>query len=145
MKKSTKIVAAVGAFLASGTGIALIALVLVAALMLGAYFATRPQPEEGAKNITVTVVHKDKTEKVFPVNTDEEYLAPVLVSEGIVEDNQGDYGLYILVADGELADYNADGGWWAVYEGDTQATVGASELVIKDGGSYKLVYTIGWS
>ena len=132
MKKTTKII------------IAAIALVLVAGIMLGVYFATRPQPEEGSKSITVTVVHKDGSERVFPVKTDAEYLAEVLVDEGIVEDNQDEFGLYILVADGEYADYNADGGWWAVYEGDTQATVGASELPIKDGGTYKLVYTIGW-
>ncbi len=112
--------------------------------MLGVYLATRPQPEEGAKSITVTVVHKDGSEKAFPVKTDAEYLAQVLVEENIVEDNQSEFGLYILVADGEYADYNADGGWWAVYEGDTQAAVGASELPIKDGGTYKLVYTIGW-
>lgn len=132
MKKTTKII------------IAAIALVLVAGIMLGVYFATRPQPEEGNKSITVTVVHKDGSERVFSVKTDAEYLAEVLVDEGIVEDNQDEFGLYILVADGEYADNNADGGWWAVYEGDTQATVGASELPIKDGGTYKLVYTIGW-
>lgn len=132
MKKTTKII------------IAAIALVLVAGIMLGVYFATRPQPEEGSKSITVTVVHKDGSKKDFPVKTDAEYLAQVLVDEGIVEDNQSEFGLYILVADGEYADYNADGGWWAVYEGDTQASVGASELPIKDGGTYKLVYTIGW-
>lgn len=124
--------------------LAIIALVAVAGIMLGVYFATRPQAQEGEKKITVTVVHKDGSEKVFPCTTTEEYLAPVLVSEGIVEDNQTEYGLYILTADGEYADYNADGGWWAVYEGDTQSNYGASELPIKDGGTYKLVYTIGW-
>ena len=67
MKKTTKII------------IAAIALVLVAGIMLGVYFATRPQPEEGSKSITVTVVHKDGSEKDFPVKTDAEYLAQVLV------------------------------------------------------------------
>ncbi len=132
MKKSVKLI------------LAAVALVLVAGIMVGVYFATRPQPEKGDKKITVTVVHKDGSEKPFVCYTDEEYLAPVLVAEGIVEDNQDQFGLYILTADGEYADYNADGGWWNLYEGDTPATVGASELVIRDGGSYKLVYTIGW-
>ena len=119
-------------------------LILVVVLMAGIWMATRPETEAGSKGYTVTVVHKDGSEKVFEYRTDAEYLAEVLVDEGIVEDNQSEFGLYILVADGEYADYNADGGWWAVYEGDTQATVGASELPIKDGGTYKLVYTIGW-
>ena len=132
MKKTTKMILAA----------ALLALVAVG--MFFAYQQFKPKPEEGLKNIEVVVVHKDGTEKSFPVKTEAEFLADVLVSEGIVEDNQTEYGLYILVADGEFADYNADGGWWAVYEGDTQSNFGASELPIKNGGLYKVVYTIGW-
>ena len=126
------------------TILAAVVLALVAVGMFFAYEQFKPKPQEGAKSIEVVVVHKDGTEKSFSVNTDAEYLAEVLVSEGIVEDNQTEYGLYILVADGEYADYNADGGWWAVYEGDTQSNFGASELPIRDGGLYKVVYTIGW-
>lgn len=132
MKKTTKII------------LAAVVLALIAVGMFFAYQQFKPKPEEGNKSIEIVVIHKDGSEKVFPVKTDAEYLAQVLVDEGIVEDNQTEYGLYILVADGEYADYNADGGWWAVYDGDTQATVGASELPIKDGGTYKVVYTIGW-
>ena len=126
------------------TILAAVVLALVAVGMFFAYEQFKPKPQEGAKSIEVVVVHKDGTEKSFPVNTDAEYLAEVLVSEGIVEDNQTEYGLYILVADGEYADYEADGGWWSVYEGDTQSAFGASELPIRDGGLYKVVYTIGW-
>ena len=85
--------------------IAVIALIAVAALMVGVYFATREKPIEGEKTITVTVVHKDGREKNFTCKTTEEKLGPVLVAENIVEDNRDQYGLYILVADGEKADY----------------------------------------
>ena len=124
--------------------IAAIALALVAVGMFFAYEQFKPKPEEGTKKIEVVVVHKDGTEKSFPVKTDAEYLAEVLVDEGIVEDNQGEFGLYILVADGELADYNADGGWWRLYEGDTPSNFGAEEIPVRDGDLYKVVYTIGW-
>lgn len=126
------------------TILAAVVLALVAVGMFFAYEQFKPKPQEGAKSIEVVVVHKDGTEKSFPVKTEAEFLAEVLVSEGIVEDNQTEYGLYILVADGEYADYEADGGWWSVYEGDTQSAFGASELPIRDGGLYKVVYTIGW-
>lgn len=125
--------------------IAAVVLVLVAVGMFIAYQQFKPKPEEGVKNIEVVVVHKDGSEKSFPVETDAEYLAEVLIAENIVEDNQGEYGLYILVADGELADYSVDEGWWAIYEGDTLSTYGVSELPIQDGGLYKVVYTIGWA
>ena len=123
--------------------IALIALVLVIAALVGVYVATRPDAQEGSKTITVTVVHKDGSEKVFTCHTDEEFLGPVLLTEKIVEGSMGDFGLYILSADGEVADYNVDQGWWALYEGDVQSVVGADAVAITDGGSYKLVYTIG--
>lgn len=124
--------------------IAVIALVALVAIMVSVYLIARPKTEEGVKNITVTVVHKDGSEKVFTCKTTEEYLGPVLVQNKIVEDNRDSYGLYILVADGELADYNVDQGWWAIYDGETQSNYGADETPIRDGGSYKLVYTVGF-
>ena len=123
--------------------IAVVALVVVAALMVGLYFITREDPVTGSKEITVTVVHKDGSEKVFTCHTDEEYLGPVLLKEKIVEGTMGDYGLYITAADGETADYNVDQGWWKLMVGDADATTGADSIVIRDGDTFKVVYTIG--
>ena len=123
--------------------LALVALVAVAAVMLGVYVATRPDTVEGEKTITVTVVHKDGTEKVFTCRTDAEYLGTVLVDEEIVVGQQSDFGLYFDTADGEKADYSADGGWWQIFIGEESATVGADAIVIADGDSFSLVYTIG--
>ena len=123
--------------------LAVVALVLVAAVMVGVYFATRPEGIDGSKSITVTVVHKDGTSKDFPCKTDEQYLGPVLLDEKIVEGYMGDYGLYITAADGESADYSVDQGWWALYVGEESATTGADAVAIEDGGVYKVVYTVG--
>lgn len=120
--------------------IAVIALVLVAGLMTTLYFVTREKPKDGEKTITVTVVHKDGSEKVFTCKTTETYLAPVLLQNNIVEDIQD--GMF-FVADGELADFNVDKGWWAIYKGAEMTAKGAEETVIADGDSFKLVYTIG--
>ena len=123
--------------------LAVVALVVVAAVMMGVYMATRPETVEGAKTITVTVVHKDGTEKEFVCNTDEEYLGAVLVAEEIVVGEQGEFGLYFNTADGETADYSVDGGWWQVFVGEEAAVTGADGIVIADGDTFKLVYTIG--
>ena len=123
--------------------IAAVALVAVVALMLGVWFATRPQTVEGAKEITVTVVHKDGSEKVFTYHTDEEYLGPVLLSEGLVEGEQGPYGLYIKAVDGVTADYDVDQSYWSLYVGQEMAMQGADTTPIADGDSFRLVYTIG--
>ena len=123
--------------------IAVIALVAVAALMLGVFFLTREQAQAGGKKITVTVIHKDGTEKVFDYATDEEYLGPVLLNEGLVEGEEGPYGLYIKVVDNEQAIYEQDSAYWALYVGEESAVAGADSIVIHDGDTFKLVYTLG--
>ena len=123
--------------------IAVIAFVAIVAVLLGLYFATRPDPNEGKKAYTITVVHSDGSEKVFEGYSDAEYLGTVLVETGAVEDNQSDYGLSILVADGEEASWEKDNAYWSVYVGDEPAITGADQIVLEDGGIYSVVYTIG--
>ena len=120
-----------------------VALIACVAVMLGIFVMTRPETVAGSKTVTVTVVHKDGSEKVFTCKTDAEYLGTVLVDENIVAPNYGEVGLYIDTADGETADYNVDGGWWQVFIGEESAMVGADQIPIADGDTFKLVYTIG--
>ena len=121
----------------------LTALVLVAALMLGVYLGTRPDTAEGMKTISVTVVHKDGAEKVFSYSTEAEYLGTVLLAESLIEGEEGAYGLMITAVDGEIADWNVDQSYWALYIGEDYATTGVDTTPVTDGGDYSLVYTIG--
>ena len=121
----------------------LLALVLVIGAMCALWLGSREQTVEGGKAITVTVVHKDSSEKVFEYNTDAEYLGQVLIDEGLAEGESGDYGLMISTVDGETADWNVDRSYWALYIGEDYATTGADGIVLTDGGEYSLVYTIG--
>lgn len=123
--------------------LAVVALVAVVAIFLGIYLATRPDTTLGSKTITVTVVHKDGSEKIFEYHTDEEYLGPVLLSEGLVQGDSSTYGLMIHTVDGEKADYNVDQGWWQILVGEEAAMTGADAIVIADGDTFKLVYTVG--
>ncbi len=127
------------------TLIAAVAFVAVIAILAGVYFVTRPETQQGAKAVTVTVVHKDGSEKVFECRTDSEYLDNVLLDNGIVVGEMGEFGLYFLEADGEVADWSVDQGWWAIYVGDseTYADTGASGIPAIDGEHYRVVYTIG--
>lgn len=123
--------------------IAAIALVAVIALMAGVFLATRPETSAGTKQISVTVVHKDGSEKTFEYKTEEEFLGPVLLSEGLVEGEESTYGLMIHAVDGETADWNVDQGYWALFVGEEYATSGADTTPVNDGDAFKLVYTIG--
>ena len=73
------------------TILAAVVLALVAVGMFFAYEQFKPKPQEGAKSIEVVVVHKDGTERSFPVNTDAEYLAGKIKTETGVEVNVIDY------------------------------------------------------
>lgn len=121
--------------------IALIALVAVVAVMVGVWAATRSKPVEGSKEITVTVVHKDGSEKTFTYHTDEEYLGKLLYSKGLIKAEDTDEGMF-NIADGEKADFSVDQSYWAFYEGDEYAVTGVDDTVIEDGDVFKLVYTV---
>ena len=123
--------------------IAVLALVLVAAVMIGVFAATRPETNAGGKSITVTVIHADGSEKAFEYATDEEYLGPLLVAEGLAEGETGAYGLTIYTVDGETASWEENQSYWALFIGEDYATTGADGFVRTAGGVYKLVYTIG--
>ena len=123
--------------------LAAVAVVAVIAILLGIYFATRPETAAGSKEITVTVVHKDGSSKDFVYRTDEEYLGAVLTGEGLVTGYEGEYGLVMESVDGETADWNVDQGYWALFVGEEYATTGAGTTPIYDGSVFKLVYTIG--
>lgn len=121
--------------------VALIAFVAVIAVVVGIWFATRPQTtvEEGSKAFTVVVVHADGTEKKFEYKTDGEYLGPVLVEKGLIVESDSP-GLYNTV-DGVTADWNVDQSYWSFYVGDEMAMYGLDDAVIHDGDVFKLVYT----
>ena len=122
---------------------AVLALALLVTGMVALYLKFRPQAVAGDKHITVTVVHKDGTSREFAYDTDEEFLGALLQTEGLIEGEEGPYGLMISGVDGETADWNVDQGYWALYIGEDYATTGADGIVLTDGGEYSLVYSIG--
>ena len=121
--------------------VALIAFVAVIAVVVGIWFATRPETEAGSKGYAVTVVHKDGTVKEFSYRTDEEYLAEALLEEGLVSGEEGPYGLTVITVDGEAAVWDTDNAYWAIWVGEEMATTGVSEIPVYDGSTFKLEYT----
>lgn len=123
--------------------LALVAFLAVVAVMVGIYFATRPQPDapnaDAPKTITVIVTHKNGTEKTFTYETTETFLGPVLYGEGLIEESAS-AGMFDTV-DGEKADWSVDQSYWALYIGEDYATKGVDATPIYDGDQYRLVYT----
>ena len=121
--------------------IAAIALVLVVAMGLAAWYFTRPKTQEGEKTFSVTVVHSDGSEKTLNYTSAELYVGTVLLAEGLIEGEMGDYGLYIQSVDGEQAIYEQDNAYWAFYVDGQYANQGIDLTPIEDGAAYSLEYT----
>ena len=92
---------------------------------------------EGSKTFTLTVKAGDRS-VVFTINTDETVLGEALQKLGLVEGEEGAYGLYVKKVNGILADYNTDGTYWAIYENGEYAMTGIDGIVIASGATYTL-------
>ena len=121
--------------------LAAVCLVAAAALMFGAWYATRPEPVEGMKHITVEVLHSDGSEKTFAYDTDAEYLGIFLEEEGLIEGEEGPYGIYVSEVDGERAVYDECGCWWGLECDGERVNTGADQVVIEDGRTYTWIYS----
>ena len=120
--------------------LAAVALIVVVALFAGIWVASRPDIFAGEKRFTLTVVHKNGTEKVFELTSSEEFLGAALVAEGIIIESDSP-GMYNTV-DGETTDYSKDQSYWGFFIDGEYAMEGMNTTPITEGGQYKLVYTI---
>lgn len=123
--------------------IAAVCLATAAAVLLLVWRLASPGGTAGEKRITVEVVHGDGSSRDVALTTAEEYLGPALVSGGVVEDNQGPYGLYILTADGETAREAAQE-WWRITRDGEAVNTGADSTPIAGGEHYELTFTVGY-
>ena len=126
-------------------------LILAMVLSLAACVSTKPAetiPEKpgdktaATMKFTVTVVHADGSEKAFNYETTETKLGDYLESQGLIDSQGADDGMFHTV-DGEKADWNENQSYWAFYLGEEYAMTGIYATDITDGAAYKLVYTIG--
>lgn len=129
----------------SSKGLLIGLVILVAACIAGwlLYQNFMPKGEKGAKTVTVKVVHGDQTTKEFEYKTDEAYLGAVIQSEGLVEGEDGQYGLFITSVDGEKAD-DTKQQWWCLTKGGGQVNTSADQTPIADGDVFELTLTEGY-
>jgi hypothetical protein len=129
-----------GRFIMKGnkkTAIAVAALALAAALMLGLWYFTRPQSQAGEKTIVVQVVHGDQSTKDFTCQTDADTLGEVLVEEKLAQGEEGPTGLFVTVVDGEEAQDSLRQ-WWCVTKDGEMLNTGVSSTPIADGDHFEL-------
>ena len=122
--------------------LSVLALVLVAALAVGAYFlydTLKPQTQQGSKNVTVIVTDtvNGAEQKTFDYFTDAEYLADLLLEKELAEGSIGEYGFTIETVNGTTADAGKYQ-YWAIYVNGEYSQYGASTQPVIDGDKFEL-------
>lgn len=123
--------------------ISLAVLLVIIAALACVYRFTRETTTQGAKSITVDVIHGDGSLKTFAYDTEREYLGEVLTDENLVSGESGPYGLFITTVDGETAD-DANREWWCITRDTERLDTSADQTPIADGEKYELTLTTGY-
>ena len=91
---------------------------------------------EGETRFLFTVVDKDGVETAFEIHTDKEIVGEALLELGLIEGEEGDFGLFVKAVNGIVADYEVDKTYWAFYVNGEYAMSGVDTTIIEDGTSY---------
>lgn len=91
---------------------------------------------QGAKAFFFIAEDKDGKETKWEVHSDEDTVGKALLAEGIIEGEDGPYGLYVKTVNGITLDYDTDGLYWAFYENGEYALTGVDQTEITEGQTY---------
>ena len=93
---------------------------------------------EGSVQFALTVADRDGSETNFEIHTDKETVGEALSELGLIDGEEGAYGLYVKTVNGITADYDKDGVYWAFYVNGEYASSGIDLTPVEDGASYSL-------
>ncbi len=91
---------------------------------------------EGERSFYFTVIDKDGSESSFLIHTDKDTVGEALTDAGLLEGEEGPYGLYVKKVNKIVADYDIDGTYWAFYIDGEMAMTGVDMTKIEDGHNY---------
>ena len=114
---------------------------IVAGLII--WKATAPEGTAGEKAYTFTVIDAEGKETVHELTTDEEMLGDALLNEGLIEGDDGEYGLDVKTVGGITAD-EANQEWWCLTKGGESVMTGVDTTPVEDGAAYEFTLTVGW-
>ena len=114
---------------------------LIAALSL-VYVTFREKAQAGSKNITLSVIDSAGKETIYTLSTDAQYLLGAMEeAEGLTfSGTEGPYGMMLTTVNGETADYNTNGAYWAVIVNGNYGNYGVSMQPVEDGDGFVILY-----
>ena len=75
--------------------------------------------------------------KNFEIRTDKGTVGEALLEVGLIEGEDGPYGLYVKTVNGVTVDYDKDGKYWAFYENGQYASKGVDQTPINPDSTYE--------
>ena len=114
----------------------LMALLVAVIMLLSLAACGQKDAKDDGKAITVEVQGADGKSVTFTVNTDEETVGAALLKLGVIAGEDSDYGLYVKTVNGETADYDKDGAYWAFYVNGEYAMTGVDYTAPEAGTTY---------
>ena len=92
---------------------------------------------EGATTFCFNVVDKDGSKTSFEIHTDKTIVGDALLEVGLIEGEEGPYGLYVKKVNGITADYDVDGTYWAFYVNGQYGMTGVDLTEIDPTATYE--------
>ena len=117
-----------------------LAFCILALVLAAVWYMGRPGTQQGVKAVTVSVVHSDGTSKEFSFHTEEEFLGPALLNEGLIAGSDSAYGLFVETVDGETV---SGQDWWQLTCNGEYAQTGADTTPIHNKDQFTWTYISG--
>ncbi len=95
-----------------------------------------PVKGEGQTVFPFTVIDVDGKETTYEIHTDKTTVGDALLELGLIEGEEGPYGLYVKTVDGIPLDYDTDGRYWAFYVNGEYAMSGVDQTEIEADTAY---------
>lgn len=93
---------------------------------------------EGETQFALTITDGDGAQTHVTVNTDAATVGEALEALGLIQGEEGAYGLYVETVNGITADYDADKTYWAFYIDGEYAMTGVDATEVTGGSVYEL-------
>lgn len=124
--------------------LAAIGLVALIVIMTVLFLVFREKPVEGSKSISIEVISKEEISTKYELQTDAEYLRQAMEeAEGLeFTGSESEYGMMVETVNGELADCNVDGAYWAFFVNGDYCNYGIDTQPVEDGDAFSIVYTV---
>ena len=96
---------------------------------------------EGGTVFDFAVTDLEGNTTLFEIHTDKTIVGDALEELGLIQGDEGPYGLTVETVNGITADWDTDQAYWALYVDGEYALTGVDQTEIAEGSAYSMVLT----